>query len=86
MIQKRIAQNTESQAWTDSCELLMMTSATLVEALYEACDEWLQERGKSKITELDEKDRIKNILKSFGRFIFQEIVHVCLGKHLAFGA
>ncbi len=63
----------------------MMTSATLVEALRAACDEWLQERGKSKITDLDEKERIKNIriyCKSFVRFIFQEIVHVCLGKHL----
>ena len=41
--------------WTSGVELQMMTSATLIEALYDAVDEWLREKSKSSIGELNEQ-------------------------------
>lgn len=50
-------------------ELLMMTSATLIEALYEAVSDWLSENanGKTNIMELSSADpwHIYSILKLF---------------------
>lgn len=38
-------------------EFLMMTSATLIEALYEAVDEWLRDHANGKsLAALDEKE------------------------------
>ena len=44
----------------DLYELHMMTSATLIEALYDAVDEWLalNTKGKTNITQLSEQDSI----------------------------
>lgn len=42
--------------WTDGLELQMMTSATLIEALYDAVEEWLGARSKSSLAELNEED------------------------------
>ena len=42
--------------WACERELMMMTSATLIEALYEAVDDYLHTLGKSNITELNPKD------------------------------
>lgn len=57
------ADSAQATQWLDSCQLLMMTSATLIEALYEAVDEWLQERSKSNLTELssEERHRVTNM-------------------------
>ena len=41
----------------DRFELHCMTSATLIEALYSAVDDWLQENtGGKQLTQLDEQD------------------------------
>ena len=41
----------------DSHELHMMTSATLIEALYECVQDWLQQNSnKTNLLELDDKD------------------------------
>lgn len=40
----------------DSHELHVMTSATLIEALYECVEDWLRENNKTNILELDDKD------------------------------
>lgn len=54
VIAKKISTATDGH-WVESCELHMMTSATLIEALYEAVDEYLHERGKKTINEFTEQ-------------------------------
>ena len=39
-------------------ELHMMTSATLIEALYSCVADWLHEKGKASLSELDEKEQL----------------------------
>ena len=62
MVSKKVAGHApasgESGAggWACDRELMMMTSATLIEALYEAVDDYLRAIGKSNITELNSKD------------------------------
>lgn len=50
--------NGQSADGTLNCELLMMTSATLIEALYECCDDWLRDNapGKATIADLDAEE------------------------------
>lgn len=58
MVAKKVALASEgvTPTWANQHELMMMTSATLIEALYEAVDDHLRELGKSNITEMNPKD------------------------------
>lgn len=51
-------------SWACDRELMMMTSATLIEALYEAVDDHLHSLGKSNITELTSKDSCVTVKRS----------------------
>ena len=58
MISKRVAPANDTGGWAEGCELLMMTSATLIEALYEAVDDYLLDKSKTSIRDLNEKERL----------------------------
>jgi hypothetical protein len=60
----------EFQVNSELCELHMMTSATLIEALYDAVDTWLANytAGKTNLTELTDKDDTAQ--RCFGLWLF----------------
>ena len=63
--------------WACDRELMMMTSATLIEALYEAVDDYLRDLGKSNITELSSKDSCVNVTVN-GRLFSQKLISLQL--------
>lgn len=63
--------------WACDRELMMMTSATLIEALYEAVDDYLRDLGKSNITELSSKDSCVNVTVN-GHLFSQKLISLQL--------